>query len=758
MPDNTSQLSSIIQNELLIITDLETQEIVYSNENLHSDCKEINWRNYPNIFPFFENFIHPGDVSAFIQGLTNLKMNEADYCKKTVARLRKNSEEDWEEYIFHHRPYNAMIAQRKNLVLTTAEKANSNQGTEKDGDFRKMLENIDEAFCVFEMIYDRNDKAIDYLFLETNPAFNKLIGRGDYLGQSMRELIPDHEEFWFEVYGKVGLTGQSNRFQYKAEKIHQRWFDCFAYRRGEENSRQVAVLFRNITEEKKAELNQKKTSAKLKKNIRSYQEELKESKELLQTVFDSSNLGIAVLEAQYDQDGTIKDFLYLRINQVLKEMYQDKDPLGKTLLEVSKYNKKLGVFTDFCEVMITGKELDKEIHFDQEDKNLWFRLIAKKHKELLITTIEDITKAKLASQELMDTLRFKRHLVRTTPETIMIINLNSYSIRYINKDLFSEMGMTKERIEGKHLAEVLPYIHPQDREKLIWLHRTLLKSGEDEIHDIEIRLNLDGTTWEWFSVRGKIFERRDENWVNEYVLLIRNINKYKATQKALIRAERFSIQGDIARTLGHELRNPIASIGMAAEVLNHKINKTQKEEFKNYFEILSRSTKRLNKLVGDLLNASNYSPTVLKTQDLGKIVEAAIEKASDRIYLAGIELKKNFCGEFPVSADKEKLEIAILNILVNASEATPPENGIIEIGITSENSEYILSIRDNGRGMEKEEIDRLFDAFYTSKKNGTGIGLNSVKNIIEEHDAKIEVCSKPEKGSTFRIYFHKMEV
>lgn len=363
-----------------------------------------------------------------------------------------------------------------------------------------------------------------------------------------------------------------------------------------------------------------------------------------------------------------------------------------------------------------------------------------------------------ANAELKETVQFKQQLVRTTPETIMIINLNEQCIRYINSDIYPEEGLNKERIEGTPIENILPYIHPKDRENIMDLHYKLLKSTDDEIHDTEIRLSLKKSkTWEWFSIRGKIFQRRDDNWVDEYVLLVRNINAYKATQKALIRAERFSIQGDIARTLAHELRNPIASIGMAAEVLNHKVNQTQKEELKNYFEILSRSAKRLNKLVGDLLNASNYSPTVLKTEDLGKIVDAAIEKASDRIYLAGIELKKNFCGEFPVRADKEKLEIAILNILVNASEATPPENGIVEIDIESNKSEYVLSIRDNGRGMEKEEIERLFDVFYTNKKSGTGVGLNSVKNIIEEHDAKIEVCSKPDQGATFRIYVQKVE-
>ncbi|AVR46852.1 hypothetical protein C7S20_17180 [Christiangramia fulva] len=754
MPASSAKLSSITSSELLIITDLDDHKIVYCNDKIRLE-QEKNWKNRPCMEDFYENLVHQDDLSDFLKTLKRVKKPASSFGREQVVRFRKNPDSNWEEYVFQHRPYKGHKDQQKNMLLSIA--AKNNKKEPKDDDYRQMFNTIDEAFCIFEMIYDCDGKATDYLFLETNPAFEKQIGLGNVVGKTMRELIPDHEDYWFEVYGKVALSGKSVRFQYQAKKTKQRWFDLFALRRGDQNSRQVAVLFRDITEEKMAKLSQKETSEKLQQNILSHQQELQKSKELLQTVFDTTNLGIAVLKAQFDDKGEIKDFLYLRINKVLKDLYKKVDPLGKTFLEVAKFGFRPELFEDFSEVIRSGNDMDKEIHLDRAGKNLWFRITARPHSDLLIVSIEDITGVKLAAQKLVEALRFKKHLVRTTPETIMIVNLNSFSVRYLNKDLFSEEGMTKERIEGTSLPEILPYIHPQDREKITGLHRTLLKSGEEEIHDTEIRLKLDGSTWEWFSVRGSIFQRRDENWVDEYVLLLRNIHQQKKTNQALLKAEKFSIQGEIARTLAHELRNPIASIGMATEVIGHKMEKKQKEDLKNYLDILTRCTKRLNVLVGDLLNSSNYSPTVLRKEDLGKIVEASIEKAADRIYLAGIDLKKNFDGVYSIKADKEKLEIAILNILVNASEATPPEKGKVEITIKSENSSFILIIKDNGIGMKKEEKERLFDAFYTNKKTGTGIGLNSVKNILEEHDAKIEVCSQPKKGSTFMIHFPKIK-
>lgn len=222
-----------------------------------------------------------------------------------------------------------------------------------------------------------------------------------------------------------------------------------------------------------------------------------------------------------------------------------------------------------------------------------------------------------------------------------------------------------------------------------------------------------------------------------------------------MKAEKLSIQGEIARTFAHELRNPLASIGMVGEVLNHKLHD---KELQKYFDILKRSTQTLNDLVSTLLNASNYSPAVLKEEDLTEIMNNTVHKAADRIYLTGIQVNKNYNGRYPVMADKEKLEIALLNLLVNSSEAITPGRGIIDIEIQEHNSDFILTITDNGHGMDQEQIDHLFEAFFTKKDTGMGIGMSSVKNILEEHDAQITVSSEINKGSCFKIFFNNAKM
>ncbi len=119
---------------------------------------------------------------------------------------------------------------------------------ESEQHYRTLFNAIDEGFCTVEVIFDENQKPIDYRFLEVNAAFEKQTGLIDAQGKSMRELAPNHEEHWFETYGKIALTGQPARFQNYAEQLH-RWYDVYAFRVGQPENRHVAILFSDITEQ-----------------------------------------------------------------------------------------------------------------------------------------------------------------------------------------------------------------------------------------------------------------------------------------------------------------------------------------------------------------------------------------------------------------------------------------------------------------------------------------------------------------------------
>ena len=118
--------------------------------------------------------------------------------------------------------------------------------------YRNLFDLMDEGYCIFEMIFDENEQPVDYLYLEVNPSFEKHNGLPEATGKRVRELVPDLEASWFEIFGKVALTGEPVRFVNEAKMLN-RWFDLYAFRVGGPDSRKVAVLFTNITERMKAE-------------------------------------------------------------------------------------------------------------------------------------------------------------------------------------------------------------------------------------------------------------------------------------------------------------------------------------------------------------------------------------------------------------------------------------------------------------------------------------------------------------------------
>src|SRR5712672_2445288 len=138
-------------------------------------------------------------------------------------------------------------------VDVTERKRAETELRESEQNYRMLFESIDEGFCTIEVLFDQNEKQVDYRFLQISTSFERQTGIKNAAGSRMREIAPQHEEHWFEIYGRIALTGEPMRFENKAKQLG-RWYDVYAFRVEDPKRRGVGILFNDITERKRAEV------------------------------------------------------------------------------------------------------------------------------------------------------------------------------------------------------------------------------------------------------------------------------------------------------------------------------------------------------------------------------------------------------------------------------------------------------------------------------------------------------------------------
>jgi PAS domain S-box-containing protein len=250
--------------------------------------------------------------------------------------------------------------------------------------------------------------------------------------------------------------------------------------------------------------------------------------------------------------------------------------------------------------------------------------------------------------------------------------------------------------------------------------------------------------------------RQYENDANTLQGIIHDITNLKRAEKITLQAEKLAAAGRLVRTLAHEVRNPLSNIQMSVEQLESSITSPDDKVF---LEIVQRNSKRINDLITELLDSSRPTEMMYRPLALQEIVDETIRIARDRMTLKQIAIAVLYPPEpWIIQADKEKLKIAFLNILINATEAINSPDGKITIEFLPIGNYYRLQITDNGCGISPENLARLFEPYFTSKRNGMGLGLASTLNIIQAHRGVVDVKSQVDIGTTFFITFPKAPV
>jgi signal transduction histidine kinase len=220
-------------------------------------------------------------------------------------------------------------------------------------------------------------------------------------------------------------------------------------------------------------------------------------------------------------------------------------------------------------------------------------------------------------------------------------------------------------------------------------------------------------------------------------------------KERLARAERLSSMGEMAAGISHEIRNPLGIIRSSAELLKKKVAKV--DPANTIPDIIVEEASRLNRIITDFINyAKPRSPNFAGCQ-VQEVIDKNITFLEAQINEQGYVIKKNYQNSVPeIMADSAMLYQSFLNVLINSMQAMP-DGGRILIEVSAGDHLVTVHFDDEGQGIPHENLEKIWDPFFTTKEMGTGLGLGIVKNIIESHGGSIQVVNRPVRGARVTI-------
>jgi signal transduction histidine kinase len=211
----------------------------------------------------------------------------------------------------------------------------------------------------------------------------------------------------------------------------------------------------------------------------------------------------------------------------------------------------------------------------------------------------------------------------------------------------------------------------------------------------------------------------------------------------------------LVSTLAHEVRNPLATINLAVKMLKAPI-KIYDDNL--YLAIIVKASEQINDLITDLLTSRRHAEPRAEKYPIHELLDEALAKTEGRVLLKKITVRKDYSTvDCKILVNKQKMEIALTNIIINAIDAMPSENGKLKLVTKSVNGKCVIEIEDTGIGISRDNLKRIFTPYYTNKPGGMGLGLATTMDILKANHCTVDVQSEEGKGTRFILSFEGIQ-
>ncbi|HWQ71993.1 MAG TPA: PAS domain S-box protein [Desulfitobacteriaceae bacterium] len=442
---------------------------------------------------------------------------------------------------------------------------------------------------------------------------------------------------------------------------------------------------------------------------------------------------------------------YIYVNQAFASPFkkQPEDIIGKRVWDIfsaEEGNIRFGTIKDVFE---TGKTKDMEVKYQDGTSLIYFVTTVKPLKDavgnvkLVLCTSKDITAWKLAEKALRESEDRLKTIINNTPHVAIQSYDEKGMIKFINRTSELIFGWVNEEVAGKTLDKLDHDKHVAN--KLLELLEIADQTGkpvEAREWTFNDRNNMER------SILSTIFPLNIANKKKEFICLNIDISEKKRLEKEMQRLEQLNLIGQIAAGIGHEVRNPMTTVRGLLQLLGNKNNNQKDKEF---FDLMIQELDRANLIITEFLTIAKNKTVVLELKNLNSVI-SVLRPLIDSIVRESDQDLKLDLGEIPdILIDEKEIRQLILNLAKNGIEAMV-SGGCLTIKTYQQNNEVVLEVQDEGVGINSEIIKKIGVPFFTTKENGTGLGLAMCYSIAARQNAKIAIESTQGK-TVFSVSF-----
>jgi len=557
--------------------------------------------------------------------------------------------------------------------------------------------------------------------LDANPAMFDLLGytRAELLRGS-RNTVVDVEDMNLPI----DLEQRASNGSFKGELTYVRKdgtripCEVFSSMCKDEDGRVfTCIIARDISERKRIEA------------------ELSSAHDRFKRCFDNILDCFAILQAKRNDQGEIVDLIYQYVNDVvcLKDGLTKEQLLGNGMLELFHDKEHLDLFGKYCQVVETGNTLNFEsLSCDYEGCIRGaYDIRAIKLDDGIATSWCNITEKKRLHAEILKQARTTKDILNSIRDGFFSMD-NEWRITYVNQVAEQVVFGNKKEILGNVLWDIIPNG----------------QSYKDQCFKAK-RENV-GVLFEVISTNTEtVVEVTAYPSPEGLSVLFRDVTERNRLEKELAKLDRFNLIGEMAASIGHEVRNPMTTVRGYLQMFQRQ------ERFANYQEQIQTmidELDRANSIITEFLSLAKDKRIVLKPTYLNAVVRKLLPLLQVEAISEGKEIVTGFCNVPKITVDEDEIRQCILNLTRNALDVVGAGGQVTLSTDWDGDNTVCLSVHDNGTGIPTDVLKNLGKPFVTTKDNGTGLGIPVCYRIAERHGAKIDVKTSPQ-GTTFTIGF-----